>query len=614
MTENRIKQALAQLFERHRIVFWYDEKQELRDAFDNLVMDDVEKVEIDNNEFTVKYRILREEPRQSFLVYREGKEPEYLDNWLLDIQLDNTVFRTDQSAIWLSELDLPQEYSELVTKHEGFFEAGRAPKQAEIRKQKLKALLESDDLKSQIRLKMLAVCAGGSQKADVRIDVICERLLKELVQTNQPRFDLIKHCTLEGFLWEQITRHYGYGVENPSIKDFSIELFKSCYALSIANPKAQDTASLNNDALVLFKRWKDSRIHKAVFERLSNQYELLLDIEGDLNYRDLKDVIDLDYYSLIDKKVLFDLVKAVEQRTLPEREITLYCRQRRQSHWYEHFEHLYCAIDVASQFLTRLDTVQLNMTSSSGAVHGYVRHWYKLDQLYRKFIYALKASGEMTLFSSLVETIENLYTNRYLSPLATQWQAQVDAMDQWSVPDVVPQRRFYRRWVKPYTDRGNKICVIISDAFRYEAGEEMVSRIRQEDKYQANLDHMLSSLPSYTQLGMVSLLPGVEGQLSISDTSGSVDVAGQSSQGTDNRDKLLKRALGKSACAVQAKSVMDMTQTEGRELFKTHDVIYVYHNRIDHAGDKMQSEGEAFDAAEKTFDELNAFGEKASGL
>ena len=122
---------------------------------------------------------------------------------------------------------------------------------------------------------------------------------------------------------------------------------------------------------------------------------------------------------------------------------------------------------------------------------------------------------------------------------------------------------FYRRWVKPYTDRGNKICVIISDAFRYEAGEEMVSRIRQEDKYQANLDHMLSSLPSYTQLGMVSLLPGVEGQLSISDTSGSVDVAGQSSQGTDNRDKLLKRALGNSACAVQAKSVMDLTSNRG---------------------------------------------------
>ena len=33
-------------------------------------------------------------------------------------------------------------------------------------------------------------------------------------------------------------------------------------------------------------------------------------------------------------------------------------------------------------------------------------------------------------------------------------------------------------------------------------------------------------------------------------------------------------------------------------------MIYIYHNRIDHAGDKMQSEGEAFDATEKTFDDL----------
>ena len=51
-------------------------------------------------------------------------------------------------------------------------------------------------------------------------------------------------------------------------------------------------------------------------------------------------------------------------------------------------------------------------------------------------------------------------------------------------------------------------------------------------------------------------------------------------------------------------SHLEMTQGEGRELFKDHDVIYIYHNRIDHAGDKMQSEGEAFEATERTFNDL----------
>ncbi|MCP3686165.1 MAG: BREX-1 system phosphatase PglZ type A [bacterium] len=604
MTENRIQQALVRLFERQRIVFWYDDKQEFRDAFDNLQMDGIEKAEINANEFTLKHRILRESPKQNFLLYCEGAEPEYINNWLLDVQLSSAVFRTDQSAIWLSELELPPEFADVVTEHEAFFDAGRAPKQAEVRKERLKTLLKPDDLKQQVRLKMLAVCTDLNQLADVRLDVICENLFDELIEESQSRYAMIERCNLTGVLWDQIERHYGYVSDSPSVKDFSIELFKSCYALSITNPKAKDKASLNNDALVLFKRWKESRKHEDVFEALSSDYAVLLDVESDLNSRDLRDVIEMDYYRLIDQKVIVDLVTAVGQRTLSEGEVTKYCRERRQSHWYGDFKHLYSAIEVASQFLSQLDTVQLNMSSSSDAVHGYVRHWFKIDQMYRKFIYALKSSGQMTLLSSLVDTIENLYTNRFLSPLATQWQGQVDLMDEWSVPDVAPQRQFYNRWVKPYTNRGNKICVIISDAFRYEAADEMIGHINREKRYQASLNHMLSSLPSYTQLGMASLLPNSSGEFTISEKDSAVSIDGISTQGTANRDKLLKAALGDRACAQQAKSIMEMKQSEGRELFKNHDVIYIYHNRIDHAGDKMQSEGEAFDATERTFDDL----------
>jgi len=604
MSENRIQKALTRLFERQRIVFWYDDKQEFRETYESLAIEGVEKIEIRSNEFTLKHRILRQSPKQPFLLYCEGKEPTYINNWLLDVQLSSAVFRTDQSAIWLSELNLPPDYAEVVTQHEAFFDAGRAPKQAETRKQHLLALLKPDDLKQQVRLKMLAVCADLHQFADVRLDVICESLFDELIEENQPRYGLIERCNLTGVLWEQIERHYGYVSDTPSVKDFSIELFKSCYALSIANPKAQDKASLNNDALVLFKRWKESRKHEDVFETLSSEYATLLNIESDLSSRDLRDVIEMDYYRLIDQKIIVDLVKAVGQRVLSEGEVTKYCRERRQSHWHDEFKHLYIAVEVASQFLSRLDSIQLNMTSSSDAVHGYVRHWFKIDQMYRQFIHALKTSGQMTLLSSLVDTIESLYTNRFLSPLATQWQGQVDAMDSWSVPDLTPQRQFYNRWVKPYSSRGNKVCVIISDAFRYEAAEEMIGRINREKRYQASLDHMLSSLPSYTQLGMASLLPTKSGEFTISEKDGSVSIGGVSTQGTANRDKLIKAALGENACAQQAKSILEMTQTEGRELFKNHDVIYIYHNRIDHAGDKMQSEGEAFDATERTFDDL----------
>lgn len=53
-------------------------------------------------------------------------------------------------------------------------------------------------------------------------------------------------------------------------------------------------------------------------------------------------------------------------------------------------------------------------------------------------------------------------------------------------------------------------CVVISDAMRYEVGEELLGRIRNLDRYDAEIEPALASLPSYTQLGMASLLPNKE--------------------------------------------------------------------------------------------------------
>ncbi len=135
---DRIAQALGKLFERSRIVFWYDEKRELRSDFEALALPDVEKIELAGNEFAVKYRILREQPKSRFLIYREGPRPDDLENWLLDVELAQTEFRTDQAAIWLSELGLGAEFSEVVRSHAEFFQAAR-------RKEALKKLLLPDD-------------------------------------------------------------------------------------------------------------------------------------------------------------------------------------------------------------------------------------------------------------------------------------------------------------------------------------------------------------------------------------------------------------------------------------------------------------------------------------
>ena len=64
---SNITGPLLKLFEKHRIVLWYDAKKELRADYEGLALNGVEKIEINNNEFGVKYRILREEPKGKFL-------------------------------------------------------------------------------------------------------------------------------------------------------------------------------------------------------------------------------------------------------------------------------------------------------------------------------------------------------------------------------------------------------------------------------------------------------------------------------------------------------------------------------------------------------------------
>lgn len=584
---DRISQALSRLFDKHRIVFWYDTKQELRSDFEAVSISDVEKVEIANNEYGLKHRILREAPEQKFLLYKEGPQPEDLDNWLLDVQLAHGEFRTDQVAIWLSELELGLEFAEVAQAHAEFFQAIK-------RKDALKKLLKPDDTAGQLRLKMLAVCAGS----EPRMDSVVETLLQQLAEERDDGIRLIDRCGLDSFLWEQLTRFYGYEASEPSLRDFVIELFKSCYAMG-----TDGEVKLTGDALVFLKRWKDSRQFEQGFEALSAECAEVLGIEQDLGKRDFRDLVELDYFRLIDQKIISDLVRAVVGRTVTSGDVALWVRQRRQGHWYGEFRHLYEAIEFAARFVQMLGEARLTMDSLSDGVQRYSRTWYQLDQLYRKFTYHVRMSGQASLMGELSEQVENLYSNNYLLKLGDGFQVHVDAAPRWEAYPVVQQKAFFEHWVRPYLRKDKRICVIISDAMRYEIGDELLGLIRQEDRYSAELEPALSTLPSYTQLGMAALLPNKSLAIADNDT-GTVLVDGQSSQGTVNRTKILQAALGGRGQAVKAEDFMQLNREDSRELLKGNDVLYIYHNRIDHTGDKMHSEGQAFEAAEQTLGDL----------
>ena len=589
MSNAKIQLALGNLFEKQRIVFWYDTRQEFRADFAALELAGVEKLELANNEFGVKYRVLRQQPDQKFLLYRHGAEPAHLENWLLDVQLaSGNTFRTDQVALWLAELELGPDAYPLLEAHLAFFEA-------EKRREKLKELLQPSDSQHALRHKMLAVCVGS----DARLDVMLEALLAELAAGSDARIRLIERSGLHSHLWEQMKRAYGYASEQPGLQDFVIDLFKTCFLTEVdAGFKPQ----LSAEVKVFIKRWKDSRSHAGAFEKLSAHCAEILQIDDRLQALDYRALMDVDEFESVDRKILSDLVREVVARTVSAQEVEHWVRQRRQGHWFDRYQHVYLAIEHGAQFVQQLELASLEMDSLADGIHKYTQTWFQLDQRYRKFIYHARESGQASLLQALNEKVENLYNNNYLSRLNIRWQEWVDACQTWAADSVVSQSRFFSHFVQPYLERKGKVCVLISDAFRYEIGEELQSMIRREDRFEAELVPALASLPSYTQLGMAALLPHASLQLA-DDGTGGVLVDGISATGTANRARILAQTVA-SSTAVLAKDVLAMGKEESRALIRDHEVVYVYHNLIDKTGDTRDTEERVFGAAEETLEEL----------
>ena len=589
MTEEHITRGLQAQFDRYRIVFWYDAKQELREAFDEVSLPDVAKIEIQNDEFSIKHRVLKQEPEQKFLIYKHGPEPEKLtDNWLLDVQMAHGVFQATQTQALLAELGLDLGFADTLAAHEEFFRSKK-------RTEDLKAILDPEDDRISLRFKLLLIVTGSDQD----IEGVVGSLFAEQANQSDEIQRLLKRCNLEAFLWDQLERRYGYVTEEPSISDFALELFKSCFLIAVGGD-----AKLNSESQVLFRRWKNDKNNADTFEILSREFEEALNIKMTLAETDFRKIIDVDLFEQIDRYILRSMASELAGQHLKRADVENWVRTRRKHHWYDTYRHVYEALFYASEFLNEISQVSLGMDGFDDAISRYSKTWFKIDQLYRKFIHHLRKASQPTLLGDIAEVVENRYENDYLLRLNDAWQTHVDRSTVWKSETIPSQRDFYGRFVKKLRDKDTKAVVVISDAMRYEVGEELLRRIREQDKFDAQIEPTLSSLPSYTQLGMASLLP--HEQLAISDAEKAVvSINGNPTAGLENRKKILaSNPNGDRTAAWQATDFLELKSIDAKEIIRDHDILYIYHNVIDATGDSAKTEEKVFEAVEDALVEL----------
>jgi uncharacterized protein (TIGR02687 family) len=142
------------------------------------------------------------------------------------------------------------------------------------------------------------------------------------------------------------------------------------------------------------------------------------------------------------------------------------------------------------------------------------------------------------------------------------------------------------------------VFVVISDAFRYEAAHELTQILNGTYRLEAELTSQLGVLPSYTALGMASLLP--HQTLEYKDN-GTVLVDGKPTVSLEQRSTVLSTVEG---VAVRADELLAMKKEQGRAFVSGKRVVYVYHNRVDATGDSASTESDTFQAVRTALSEV----------
>ena len=588
--KHQLRERFARPGEAGRIVLWSDPEGRYADSVTELVPPGTTILTVANNEFAIKREIFARRPERMFLIYRPGPEPQTpTDNWLLDVELAYGVFTADHVSLVVQELGGGSAMRDVVEQYPRFFESQRC-------QQALKGRLCPDDDATDIAASMVAVLLGSEDRS---LDALWRALLTQHAQGRSTGIDEITRLGLDTFHWEGTRRIYGYSATTPTVEDFVLWLFQRAWE-NFAPTDLKRTDEYRNIRRD-FSTWRHDLRFADTYRALASHAANELGIADRVTDLELGELLPRTTFPEVDQEIIRRLAQGIAQRTLTDQTVQDAVRRRAEISWHADFQHAYEALAAASTLLSLTGTGSWDMSSPADGVERYAKEWYAVDQVYRRFHRHLdQADTDLAAgFDRLRSLVERAYLDDYLDPLGRSWQQQVNTMERWEISGIPSARSFFSVKVNAkWLSKGHKVAVIISDALRYEVAEELGRRIRQEDRFTAALTPMLSSLPSYTQLGMASLLPHTA--LAFTDKA-TVEVDGAPSDGTDNRATILTAVGG---TAIQAKDLLSTRPAEARDLVKSHQLLYVFHNQIDTTGEKQPTETDTFRACDDAIAEL----------
>lgn len=589
----QLKEQLTKIFEKKRLVIWYDRNNEFGETVQDLLPEGVELIRIVDNEFGIKTRIYTEKENK-FLLYSDKPKPEPQENWLLDVVVAGHEFSAERVALWLQELGLPDVFRGFVEARQQFFNS-------EARRRKLETLLKGEAEKlseSRLALLMITVVTGGFPLMD---DILI-LLLKDEREGGE-KFAQLQKYGLTAFIEAYLASVFRMREKLESIAVLAGFLFSNEFNRHIPVEGGQFTRRQDEwspAAASFFNNWMNNASHKETFDHFAKLYEAGNNIEGKITTNGYERFIDCKAPECVEQGIVRGLTGAVVNRSIKADRINAIITTRRYFFYFPGYAHLYTALHQAALLL---ETVKLYPPEFRTAEEGfkyYQQHGAQIDGCYRRYYSAMKGKQHEGVLEKVTAAIEQVYLQTFIFNLEVAWKRAMEPLEKWRFSTLIMQNRFYDTYIHPLRGTEKKMFVIISDALRYEAAVELTERLLKLDRTEAKLEMMAGAVPSYTQLGMAALLPN--SSLGIPAGGDAVTVDGKPASASYREARLMERNPKTRVFTAQAFTAMQ--QEEGRDAVRSVEVVYIYHNNIDATGDDKTSEDDAFEAVSGAFSDI----------
>lgn len=596
------KEPLKYENKRH-IVFWYDTDKEFSEDIDTLALDNVRILKLTNNNyFWIRYELEKVDTISNILIYADMPKPNPRENLLLDIYKYSVEFSTDKTTVIMRDLNIKDvSLSPIIKKYTKFF--NNKERYAAFKKFDIDEYTEDN-----IHIAVLSVLCKLSIP---NFEEVTKVLLKEsLNEDKKYKTNIEKFADMEVF-WDLASKYYGYNLEEKAIGKLMIFLCITDLDDKVSKDLPKNYSNYishkKSNCSIFINHFMNDREDAHIYKELANKVQDVIKLDKAVASWNDEDFIECDTFKYFDEVILKKIIDILNSGAAEFEIYENIIKKRKSLNWYMDYKNYYKAIEHAIDLLrikTNLEAIKER--TPYDMIEAYYNNgeysYYLIDKAYRKFCIYYDKSENKDILYTLMEKIEDIYTNWYLDELSIKWSSSIkeDLGTKWNIPGIISQRNFYPSYIEPHNLKNEKVFVIISDALRYDCAKELCDKLNIESKGTATIDVLQGVLPSYTKLGMASLLPNKV--ISLNDNN-DVYVDNISTSGTDNRDKILK-ARNSESIAVTYSDIKDLPSSDFRSLFSGKKVIYIYHNAIDARGDNASTESEVFEAVEDTFVEL----------